>query len=126
MYENVICHNCGNEFNSARIKNNRCPFCGFSLKLKHQRQNKKDSNQINHNVASYTIICHLKFSWSYQYETIDGKKRDITASSANELKDKVLERGFPWDDENVPEEKIVKYIPIPDEDQVHSMMGPQH
>lgn len=124
MYENVICHNCGKEFSSAHIKNNRCPFCAFSLK--HQRQHKEDSNKTNHNVSSYAIICHLKFSWSYQYETIDGKKRDITASSANELKRMVLERGFPWDDKNVPEEKPVKYIPMHDNDYYISMMGPQH
>lgn len=124
MYGNVICHHCGNEFRSTRIKNNRCPSCGFSLK--HQRQHKKDSNKTNHNVSSYAIICHLKFSWSYQYETIDGKRRDITASSADELKNIVLERGFPWDDKNVPEEKPVKHIPIYDESYYRSILGPQH
>ena len=63
----------------------------------------------NKYVSSYKIECHHKFSWSYEY-TIDGKKRDIIASSVDELKEKVLERGFPWDDEIVPKSKEVIII----------------
>ena len=80
---------------------------------------------VDKKVTSFRIERHHSHSWSYEY-TIDGKKRDITASSAYELKNKVLERGFPWDDEKVPNEKTVKHIPIPSESALRSMLGPQH
>ncbi|WP_295594310.1 zinc ribbon domain-containing protein [uncultured Methanobrevibacter sp.] len=51
---------------------------------------------VDKKVTSFKIERHHSHSWSYEY-TIDGKHRDIIASSKEELRQKVLERGFPWD-----------------------------
>ena len=118
----VICQNCGRRA-TLSTDGRICLLCGHPVD--HPSDNKKGSVPKNNKVSSYTINCHHKYSWSYEY-TIDGKKRDIIASSAYELKNKVLERGFPWDDEKVPNEKTVKHIPIPSERVLRSMLGPQH
>ena len=52
---------------------------------------------VDKKVTSFRIERHHSHSWSYEY-TIDGKHRDIIASSKDELRQKVLEKGFPWDD----------------------------
>lgn len=64
------------------------------------------------NTFLFEIVKIHDFSWSYVY-IINGKKRDIYGDSLGDLKRKVLEKGFPWDDENYPEEMITesKYDP---------------
>lgn len=59
------------------------------------------------NTFSFEIIKHSDFSWSYVY-IIDNKKRDLHGSSLHDLKRKVLDRGFPWDNNRFPEHKIKK------------------
>lgn len=57
-------------------------------------------------ISSFKIVKHHTYSWSYNYKTIDGKKRDISGSSLENLKKQVLDMGLPWDYENYPDEKI--------------------
>ena len=57
-------------------------------------------------ISSFKIIKNHRYSWSYNYKTTDGKKRDITGSSLENLKKQVLDMGLPWDYENYPDDKI--------------------
>ena len=86
----VYCKSCYREV-WVSYEYNRCPFCEVPLDL-------------NNEVFSYVIKRYSPFSFRYEY-TLDGQQRYIFASSTDELKEKVLERGFPWDDERIPNEK---------------------
>ena len=57
------------------------------------------------NVTSYEIVRNHSYSWTYYY-TINGRRRDVTGSSLENLKKQVLDMDLPWDYENYPDEKI--------------------
>lgn len=60
---------------------------------------------VNKKLTDFKIVRHHTYSWSYIYK-IDGKKRDITGSSIENLKKQVLDMALPWDYENYPDEKV--------------------
>lgn len=58
-------------------------------------------------VNNYRIECYTRFSWGYIY-TINERRREIWAESAEDLKRKVLSKDLPWDDAKVPKAKPTK------------------
>lgn len=52
----------------------------------------------------YKIECYTRFSGGYVCMQ-DDKRHEIWAENVENLKEKVLAKGLPWDDENVPEVK---------------------
>lgn len=56
--------------------------------------------------VNYSIKCYSRFSWGYVY-TIKGKTRELWSESIDALKNKVLSRNLPWDDNKVPERKSI-------------------
>lgn len=62
----------------------------------------------NEKISSFEIKKHNKYSWSYVYTTVDGRKYDIHGTSPDDLRKKVLSRDLPWDNEKYPEEKLTK------------------
>lgn len=48
----------------------------------------------------YKIKRNASYSWSYIYK--NGKSRELWSNSKENLKEKVLSYGFPWDDKKVP------------------------
>jgi len=56
------------------------------------------------NVNEYTIKCYGRFSWGYVYK-FKGKTMELWAESVVSLKNKVLSKNLPWDDEKIPKRK---------------------
>ena len=57
------------------------------------------------NVTKFEIVKIHDYSWVYYY-TINGRRRDVSGSSLENLKKQVLDMDLPWDYENYPDEKI--------------------
>ena len=59
------------------------------------------------NVDEYKIECYTRFSGGYVY-SVNSRRRELWADNVDSLRDKVLSKDLPWNDENVPKVKPTK------------------